>query len=361
MFTPDTPDGKRLLAHELTHVTQQGGSGEKPDLQVHEDPALESEAEQAGERIAAGEPFRPSDTHTARAIQRQGERRPFRLLPDRGLEVPPDLATAQPLLRPGELPEAFVIPAPPEVRLENPSQIRDEVPFGLSDRSLRLTPPNLPRPVTIIPVPRCVPSTPLTWSNFRGTPPAGNFSARTVAPVTLLNIQGNPMFQARMNESASWVRPRFANASNRALNGCATAVTQCQQAIQQGQAGLHFSGAPSPGCPASIVASAAAVANTGPECDTVLGAECDRAAQAESARLLRHEQGHFDISCVIANKASDALRTGSSVSSVSAALAQQLQATHNLYDQESVHGCNAGQQSSWETAISAQLPAVTIP
>jgi len=31
-----------------------------------------------------------------------------------------------------------------------------------------------------------------------------------------------------------------------------------------------------------------------------------------------------------------------------------------LYDRQTNHGCNAGQQSTWETAIAGGLPAVTI-
>ena len=52
---PHTPQGQELLGHELAHVVQQrngrvGGAG------LTEDPSLEAEADEAGDRVARGEP-----------------------------------------------------------------------------------------------------------------------------------------------------------------------------------------------------------------------------------------------------------------------------------------------------------------
>lgn len=33
----------------------------------------------------------------------------------------------------------------------------------------------------------------------------------------------------------------------------------------------------------------------------------------------------------------------------------------SLYDSQSQHGCNAGSQATWDAAVAAGLPAVTIP
>ena len=55
-YRPDTPDGRKLIAHELTHVVQQGRSG--PALQTHRvgaaDTAAEREAGQVSELVGAG-------------------------------------------------------------------------------------------------------------------------------------------------------------------------------------------------------------------------------------------------------------------------------------------------------------------
>jgi hypothetical protein len=93
----------------------------------------------------------------------------------------------------------------------------------------------------------------------------------------------------------------------------------------------------------------------------VIGAECDRAAGLESARLLRHEQLHMDISCQIARKANAALAAGSKLADVRAAVAAKAQPTQDSYDTDSTHGCDATEQSKWETSVAGGLTSVTIP
>ena len=46
-YSPETSEGKRLLAHELTHVVQQGAAGVMPDEQVVQRQGNEGEAETA--------------------------------------------------------------------------------------------------------------------------------------------------------------------------------------------------------------------------------------------------------------------------------------------------------------------------
>jgi len=78
-YSPASKDGKRLLAHELTHVVQQSGSG-----QVHHMPQparavgmpndpLEREADSIAERIATGLPVETGIASAAPAIQRQND------------------------------------------------------------------------------------------------------------------------------------------------------------------------------------------------------------------------------------------------------------------------------------------------
>jgi hypothetical protein len=57
---PDTRDGRELLGHELAHVVQQSqgrvsATGQAKAAAINDDPALEAEADRAGERAARGE------------------------------------------------------------------------------------------------------------------------------------------------------------------------------------------------------------------------------------------------------------------------------------------------------------------
>ena len=87
-------------------------------------------------------------------------------------------------------------------------------------------------------------------------------------------------------------------------------------------------------------------------------AACDADAQSESARLLRHEQLHFDIGCTLvrrangSTKARDVIRTW---------LTANFQPQKTLYDTQTQHGCIAAQQTAWETRVAGGLTAVTGP
>ena len=55
-YAPRTMRGSRLLAHELVHVVQQGGSARKAPVRVGApSDALEREADEAAARVASGE------------------------------------------------------------------------------------------------------------------------------------------------------------------------------------------------------------------------------------------------------------------------------------------------------------------
>jgi hypothetical protein len=54
-YSPGTPQGKRLLAHELAHVVQQGGSG-SAQAGTRPSPGAEGEADRAADRAAIGLP-----------------------------------------------------------------------------------------------------------------------------------------------------------------------------------------------------------------------------------------------------------------------------------------------------------------
>jgi hypothetical protein len=121
------------------------------------------------------------------------------------------------------------------------------------------------------------------------------------------------------------------------------------------------------------------------DCSTTFLQECiDRLYQAESDRLLRHEQGHFDITNVMAEKTQEALRAlaggfktdfqgcgdAKATAKAKAALksyAKKLQKRYNTgktalgktqksYDKQTKHGIVEKQQAKWEDKIAKGLP-----
>jgi hypothetical protein len=86
-YVPRTSEGRRLLAHELTHVVQQ----EKADKSVPtlaEDASLEREAEATADRVLLGLHPQPIHTNLGRpVVQRNGEPIPVELTPTSPEEV----------------------------------------------------------------------------------------------------------------------------------------------------------------------------------------------------------------------------------------------------------------------------------
>jgi hypothetical protein len=342
-YRPGSAEGRRLLAHELTHVRQQAGATPAGPLRVVDDPAAEAESRGAARTV----------TRQPVAVQRQPELPD--LMSERLRPPPPPL-----LIQPGSLRETFVLPAPPVMELEPPTllQPRERFPRLLDTPELGPLPFT---PVTLIRVSRCVPDRALTWSDFQGTP-SGTFGAFTRVTTPELNVQGNVMFRAVLNNSLSWVRPHVAGAGARATNRCAPLVTRCQQDMAAAGSGGTWSRTPPTGpnvCAASPFTPA--TATTVAECDTVVGAACDADAVAESARLLAHEQGHFDIACKLVGRADDALAAGTPLATVRTWLNTHLQPQNTAYDNDTHHGCDAAQQSAWEASIAADLPGVPPP
>jgi hypothetical protein len=341
-YDPTRARGRQLLAHELTHVRQQAGRTSSGAPAVLDDPRAEAEADRSPVSVQSRVPP---------GVQRQplGED-PFRVGRLHIDPIPPPMLTP-----PGSIRETYILPAPPDVRLEGPrlDQPRERFPRVLEGQ-LQGPPPFTP--AIFIPVARCVPDRALTWADFQGTP-VGSFGAFTRVPITEENVQGNVMFRAIMDNAGSWVRPKFAGAGARATNGCATRVAQCHQAFAGG--GASWTWTPAPGCPAGI--DRPARATTDAECEDVVGAQCDADAPLESERLLRHEQGHFDITCKLVGRADDALIAGRPLDTVRTWVNAHVPARNTMYDNQTTHGCNAGQQATWETAISNGLPAVPAP
>jgi hypothetical protein len=356
-YAPGSAEGDRTIAHELAHVVQQRGAPSpiQPKLEIGAaDDAAEREADAAAGAVARGARAKVSaGTGGGAGLRRQAADGPHLIPPLRYTPLPP-----QPLFRPGEIPEAIVLPAPPQITLVPPGPLGGAGP----GTQPRLVPPlqaNLPAPVTITWIPRCVPQRPLTWADFAGTPGRGA-AALTHVDVRRSTPQGNLMFQAVLNTGRSWVQPKHANAADPARNGCAQQIASCTRHFANRPAGWSGTWSMNSGaCAASIVSPV--VAHDAAECASDFGPDCTRAAVDESARLLQHEQGHFDLICALVNRANDALRAGSAAGPVTTALNREVPAQTTDYDTQTSHGCLAGAQAAWEAAIAAGLPAVSIP
>lgn len=340
-YDPRSEAGRRLLAHELTHVRQQADATPSGPLRVVDSPAAEAEADRAARTVTARMPV---------AVQRQPDRP--NLLTGELRGPPPPM-----LVQPGSIRETYILPAPPEIRLSPPTLLAPREPFPRVLDTPLLGPPPF-TPAIFISVSRCVPDRPLDWGDFQGAPGTG-FGAFTSADVPEENVQGNVMFRAVLNNSASWVKPEFPGAGARATNLCAPLVTRCQSDLAAAGAGATWSRTPGVGCAASVFTPAQATnANA---CDTVVGAACDADAIAESARLLRHEQGHFDIACKLVGRADDALAAGRPLATVRTWLNTNVQPQNTQYDNDTGSGCNAAQQAAWSTRIAGGLQGVTGP
>ena len=376
-YAPYSSEGARLLAHELVHVVQQdaaprvdgvGGSRRNAAATAQAKrragpttDGFEQEADRLAEHaMSASGPAAPA---LRGATQPQAQPDPRRRLFDRKLEFRPP--PAPPNIQPGSIPEALVVPEDPATpQLETTPLLGEPRRPGLGLPS----PPFLTRPLPpftpmrIIPISRCIPDRPLTWGDFPATMPAGaRFDAKTGLLHPLITVQRNEMFQLQLQSSSS-VKAKVRNAASRAANGCAPALAGCKTWLKAHPGTTwNFTPPAQNPCPATVQASSATPATTPDECDTVLGPECDAAAKTESARILAHEQGHFDLGCVLVNKANDALRAGTPSATIEPRLKAVYKAQQAAYETTTANGCDATAQAAAEADIAAQLPAVTIP
>jgi hypothetical protein len=321
-YRPESSEGRRLLAHELTHVRQQAGAAAGGPLQIVDDPAAEAEAHRA-----AAAPVRP----VQRALQR---------LEDEP-EPEPD---AEPPAEEHE-PEAG---APPE--LEDEPEEAEEAEVAEEGAPSEALPMQQAPPAAACRV--------LGWADFTVGRPPGGFGALTRFSIPHRRGSFQAVFSPR-----SVVLAKFPGAGARRTNGCAPLVRRCERAFRNVPRGTTrtFDVAADPTCPASIITPGQAT--TRGECETVIGAQCDADAPNESARLLNHEQRHLDIACKIADKANAALAAGTALATVRRAVTREQRAVTRRYDSraETDHGCDAAGQATWDADIDAGLPGVTIP
>jgi uncharacterized protein DUF4157 len=322
-YDPGSAAGRRLLGHELTHVRQQAGASLAGPLQVVDDPVAEAEANSSARTITRRLPA---------AVQRQA-------LPD----IPPE-----------SIGETALLGAPPIVRFEPAPLVEPQEQLP----DFPATPLQGPTPTTPKPPPRCLPDRPLKWDDFTVGNPGRRFGALTDVPISEETVQGKPMFRALMNHGTSKVLAKVPAASDRMKNGCAADVDQCKQVFKGGRMG-DFRRTPPTRCDAAVFTKSTA-ANPR-ECESVIGADCDSDAVAESARLLRHEQGHFDITCKLVGRADDALAAGRPYSDVKRWLNKHNKEQQDQYEGDSEHGCVGFEQDKWEKAIAGGLQALGGP
>jgi len=204
----------------------------------------------------------------------------------------------------------------------------------------------------------------LTWADFTGTPPSGStYSAETHFETTASTHSGRDIIKATFLPSSSWVKSQFSQAAVRAQNSCSPPINACETFMQSeedaGRTGATYNLSSPTGCAASIGPDTSLKATSKAQCESVLGAECDRVALLESARLLQHEQYHYALGCEIAKKGTLAIIGGSTAQAALTRVNTLVNEQTTLYDTETNHGCNAAQQTTWETSIDTGLPNVT--
>jgi hypothetical protein len=80
--------------------------------------------------------------------------------------------------------------------------------------------------------------------------------------------------------------------------------------------------------------------------------ECHEYQLAERARLLRHEQGHLDISCVIATLANEKVKASERLSVVDKtfdAVVEEYDGSGGAFGTKS--GCFVDRQNAWENPV----------
>jgi hypothetical protein len=235
----------------------------------------------------------------------------------------------------------------------------DSPPQTLQDNA----PVPVDQPVTPVAVvsPACEPDRALTWADFTGTPPQGNYAAKTAYTFPKNTTVTPNKFQALMDRGNSWVKPKWKNPTVRADTGAQASIDDCRKYLKANPNNLwSLDASPDAQCPASPTPDATIEAGKQEECDSRIGPEADRVALLESNRLLAHEQLHFTIACVLVKKANASVAAGKSVSDIETKLSQTDTSVTNSYDTESNHGCKAAEQTTWNTKVANGLPDIKI-
>jgi hypothetical protein len=173
--------------------------------------------------------------------------------------------------------------------------------------------------------------------------------------------------------------------ADRNKSGCAEQIRNCEAAFSGKDPKTSFRPVNklAETCAAAERPRAAGTATSKEGCKRNFADECDRMAQAESKRVLKHEQFHLTGTCVLVNKANESLdkvramirsTTGdSSIKDSAEKLAEDgigkmlvdkakalTAGPTSMYDSDTAHGCDPDQQAKWESDIQKGLPSVII-
>lgn len=321
-YAPSTVDGRRLLAHELTHVLQQGGALRRASLSPDIGGSLKSEdEEQPVQRLQRQSATHDDDTRTQPLGASQGQAQPT-----------------------------------------------DERQKKLEECKKAAAPdPEL-----------CDPKTPPGWADFSGAAQeSSRWGAETYSSIKRVDVPSQKCeesitgkasgavkrFQGVFDGTKSWVKTKSVNAADPAKNGAAPNVAKCESdfgKLKKNQTGTwSLNTTPSTECPASPTPRGD-TATSKAECATVIAKDYTDWAIAESQRLLKHEQTHLALTCAMAKKGNDLLAGGTAYAKVDGAIDGKLATAQHDYDTQSEHGCKAAEQASWESEIAKGLPAIKI-
>jgi hypothetical protein len=326
-YAPANHAGRRLLAHELTHVVQQGSALRRDSIS----PPITGSG--------------PTDEEEEKDEDGQAVQRMQRHVAIVGSDE-----------------------AGPNADLTGEEEARE---YRLAEREKKLAECKKANPDPEV----CDPETPPDWSSFTSTAPANaRFGAATFSSIKALNVPSTKCeqdilgfssgqarrFQGVLDPAKSSVKDEFRNATDPTKNGVAAIITECESKFQPGLEGGWFRlSANPPGCPASIQPRRDRATKKS-ECTTLVAKDFNDRAAAESARLLKHEQTHLALTCAMAKKGNDALNAGKTFAQVDAVIHSKLSTTQGQYDGQTNHGCNAAPQATWETNIANDLPAVRL-
>jgi hypothetical protein len=203
---------------------------------------------------------------------------------------------------------------------------------------------------------QCDPFRALTLADFAedASLPAG-MAGRTRADIVSITVHGVAGFGAKFL-STSALLPSHKHPDDRSKSPCGTLVKNCVAEFNAGRTAFSFSNKSKCAAAPSLAGRATSV----DECESVCGADCDKAAKEDSTRVLAHEQLHFDIACVVVAKANLAFwRAGLPAHINVAAIKKVKDKVNSDYDRDTGHGCDPAQQQAWEDRVRRQfLPGV---
>jgi hypothetical protein len=190
-------------------------------------------------------------------------------------------------------------------------------------------------------------------ADFLGRAPRSPFAAMT----SFSFVKRDGRIAVDHDKAGSWVNRRTVAVNGRppATTG---AVSECRRTLGKPNM-AEFTWTPSASCPASADIRSSATANNRGECETVIGAQLDIEDQADTARLLRHEQYHLNLACALASLGNDEIGSGTTVAAALKHVVAASRREQRAYDDDTSHGCDSGAQGSWEGNIDSG--SVTFP